>query len=662
MRATDRSSGGSQAAAGGSTYGSVTAPVDFGSGGGGPSPSSLGGPGGGGVRLNVTGALLINGRISANGGAGIGQGTGGGAGGSVWLTAGTLAGAGIISANGGPGNELGGGGGGGCVSLQYGANAFAGVTSAYGGGGYAWGGAGTIYTKANSQTTGQMVVDNGGHYGTNTPITYLSPFDLTVKGGAVAYPSSSYLILSNLVVTTGGSLTCLKTQTNLDLAVLRNATIDANGVVVVDGKGFAAGTGPGAGLSTNKLVGSGAGYGGLGGASSMLPGGPTYGSGRQPVDRGSGGGSGTSTAGSEGGGAIRLTVGGTLLANGRLSAGGNAGSPDDGGGGSGGSIWLTAGALAGNGAITANGGAGELYRGGGGGGGRIAIYTPINLFGGVVSAAGAPGASPGQNGSLYSASALAAPQVISCSPTGSLTAAVANADVLFNTVVNPYSVSVPDVGLTAPGNLAVSNLTVTALSPYSFRISFPQQTAQGDYTLTVGPQIQDLYGQPMSQVYTSTFSIVWAAVQGKVTDTNGLPVPGVLLQPDAGVVPTTTDINGNYVLGLPPAGTINVVPLKTDLSFVPSSRTYTDVTASIANENYLAVTTVAPTLTGQAQASNYILSWYGISGVTYQPLYSTNLVNWLPYDSALPGTNGPLQLQVPMGSAPIMFFRVGTSY
>ena len=39
-------------------------------------------------------------------------------------------------------------------------------------------------------------------------------------------------------------------------------------------------------------IGSGAGYGGNGGASSVLPGGGTYGSAQQPVDRGSGGGRG----------------------------------------------------------------------------------------------------------------------------------------------------------------------------------------------------------------------------------------------------------------------------------------------------------------------------------------------------------------------------------
>ena len=656
-------SGGVPVALGGGTYGSVTTPLDRGSGGGTGSASAPGGAGGGTMLLNVTGVLLLNGRISADGGAGIGQGTGGGSGGSVWLTVGTLAGLGTISANGGMGNQLGGGGGGGRICVRYGVNAFEGAISAYGGGGYAWGGAGTIYTKANSQAMGQMVVDNGGHYGTNTPVAYLTPFDLTVRGGAVAYPASPYLLLSNLFITAGGSLTCFKTQTNLDVAVLRNATVDASGVLAVDGKGFAAGTGPGAGLSTNS-IGSGAGYGGNGGASAVLPGGPAYGSAQQPVDCGSGGGRGwgPATGGSEGGGAIRLTVGGTLTVNGWLSAGGNAGLQDDGGGGSGGSVWLAAGALAGTGAIAADGGAGELYDGGGGGGGRVAIYTPINAFNGRVSAAGGTGVVPGQAGSIYYATTPAAPEVVSLAPSGVFTAAVSSAEVVFNSAVNPYSVAAPGVSLTAPGGFIVSNITSTALSPYRFQISFPEQTASGDYTLTVGPPVQDMYGQPIARTYTNTFTIAWAVVQGTVTDTNNLPVPGVLLQPAGGVPATTTDTNGNYVLAVPPAGTIQVVPSKVGLVFVPSSRTYADVTTPVLNENYLAVSTAAPALTTEVQSNSFVLSWYGIPGVTYQPLYSTNLVDWLPYDGALPGTNGLLQLAVPMDADPIKYFRVGASY
>jgi hypothetical protein len=613
--------------------------------------------------MNVAGTLLVDGRVSANGQGGLAQGGGGGSGGSVWLTVGTLAGNGIISADGGAGNQLGGGGGGGRVSLQCGANAFAGAITAYGGAGYAWGGAGTIYTKANSAITGQILVANGGNAGTNTPLPSLSPFDLTVRGGAVVYPSTPFLLLSNLFINAGGCLTCLKTQTNLDVAVLRNASIDAGGVVSVDGLGFAAGTGPGAGLTRNS-IGSGAGYGGNGGASSLMPGGTNYGSLQQPLDLGSGGGLGygTATDGSEGGGAIRLTVGGTLTLNGSITAEGNAALQDDGGGGSGGSVWLTAGALAGSGAIMADGGAGELYGGGGGGGGRIAIHTPFNSFGGVVSVAGGAGATMGQTGSIYYAATPVGSQVVSSTPVGSLTAAVSSAQIVFSTWMNPNSVSAANIGLTAPGGLAVNNLTIAALSPFIFQINFPQQTAQGDYTLAVGPQVQDIFGKPMSQVYTSVFSIVWAVVQGSVTDTNGQPVSGVLLQPAGGTPATTTDTNGNYKLGVPPLGTINVVPSKTNLVFVPSSRTYANVTTCISNQNYLALSPVAFALTIQVQTNAYIFSWYGIQDLNYQLLYSTDLVDWRPFTGSLPGTNGPLQLVVPFGTASKAFFRVRASY
>ena len=134
--------------------------------------------------MTVNGALLVNGRISANGRPGLALGSGGGSGGSVWLTAGTLAGGGVISANGGAGNELGGGGGGGCISLQYGVNTFGGrflpmaVAASPGA-------VPARFTPRPTAAPGQMLVDNGGNYGTNTPLPYLSPFDLTVRGGAV---------------------------------------------------------------------------------------------------------------------------------------------------------------------------------------------------------------------------------------------------------------------------------------------------------------------------------------------------------------------------------------------------------------------------------------------------------------------------------------------
>ena len=75
---------------------------------------------------------MLDGRISANGSPAFAEGGGGGSGGSVWVTAGTLTGAGTISANGGMGNGFGltggGGGGGGRIAIQYGMNLFFGST------------------------------------------------------------------------------------------------------------------------------------------------------------------------------------------------------------------------------------------------------------------------------------------------------------------------------------------------------------------------------------------------------------------------------------------------------------------------------------------------------------------------------------------------------
>jgi hypothetical protein len=653
----------------GGAYGLIQSPVTAGSGGGNGSGSSTaprGGAGGGALRLAVNGTLAVNGRVSANGKNGDFN-SGGGSGGSLWITASTLAGSGTISANGGSGNGLGGGGGGGRISLGYTTSVFTGTDSACGGSGYLRGGAGTIYSRANSQSVGQLLVDNGGLSGTNTPLssvygTPASPFNLTVGGGAVVCPQSSFPVLSNLTITAGGLLTSLSGQSNLDLVVLANVDVAAGGAIAVDAKGFAQASGPGAGQSAGGS-GSGAGYGGLGGASATAPGGTNYGSAQQPVDRGSGGGfgSGPLYGGSEGGGAIRLNVGGVLTVDGQLSANGDWGLQDNSGGGSGGSIWVTAGTLVGNGEITADGGEGELYGGGGGAGGRIAVYSHANVFAGLASVFGGEGDFRGADGSIFNSANLPL-QVLSHTPAGIVSNGVSSVDLVFNAAPDPASFSGTDVLLTTPnGPLAPGTLSVSMLSSSGYRVSFPLQTAVGNYSFTVGTNINDLYGQPMSQVYTGAFTISLPVIQGAVTSTNGQPVSGVLIQPDGGLSATTTGTNGSYALGILPGWSGTVVPSGGGFVFAPGSRVYTNVTTSISNQNYVAVITIAPVVSAGLQATNLMMNWLGISGVTYQLYSSTNLVDWLPYGDAFPGTNGPVELLVPTVGDPARFFRVQAS-
>jgi hypothetical protein len=650
-------------AAGGSAYGSTISPVNNGSGGGSYSTYSIGGAGGGSIRLTVNGTLDADGRISANGGNGWGLGGGGGSGGSIWLTVGTLAGAGSITANGGNGVDgVGGGGGGGRISIGYAANDFVGVMTAYGGGGYAYGGAGTVYTQGNTQSVGQLLLNNGGEIGTNTPLSSIfgtpsQPFNLTIGNGAVVCPQTSFPLLNNLTIASGGALTTFELQ-SLDLLVFNNVNVESGGVIAVDGEGNLLARGPGAGQSLDG-DGSGAGYGGAGGASATISGGASYGSSNQPVDFGSGGGfgGGPLSGGSEGGGALRLSVGGVLTVDGQISADGEPGLQDESGGGSGGSIWVTAGTLAGNGQFTADGGEGQLYDGGGGAGGRIALYCRANIFFGLATASGAGGDFPGAEGTIYSNN-VPPLQVLSNSPIGIVSNGVSSVTLYFNDAPNPNAFPATAISLTTPnGPLSSSSFSISMLSSASYLVSFPLQTAVGNYVLTVGPNINDLYGQPMLQAYTNGFTISLPVIQGAITDTNSQPVAGVLLQPSAGSS-ATTDTNGNYALGFVPGSSFTVTPSLGALVFLPASMSYTNVSSSISNQNYLAVSTLAPVLTAGGNATNFVVSWQGLPGANYQVYSSTDLVNWLPFGAAVTGSNGLIQIFVPTNGGPAQFFSV----
>ena len=402
----------------GNAYGSITQPSLAGSGGGngsGTFGSPFGGSGGGALRLQLTrNALTVNGRLSVNGLPGE-LNSGGGSGGSLLILTETLAGSDIISANGGAGNGAAGGGGGGRIFISYTSNLFTGQLTTSGGSGGAAGGAGTIYTKAANASFGSLLIDNASLPGTNTPLSSsfslpTSPFNLTIGGGASVFALTQLPQLSNLVINASSVLTMSSSTTNVFLDVLRNATIAAGGAINVNGKGFGRGLGNSPGASVT-VKGAGGGHGGAGGNSqSGGLGGTNYDSITQPVLRGSGGGAGANAyiSGCEGGGAIRMTVGGTLLLSGDLSASGAPGIQDDSGGGAGGSVWISAGVLTGGGNILAKGGDGDLFGGGGGGGGRIAIYSPSNTFSGLMSVVGGIGYQNGQEGSVFTTTNLRA--------------------------------------------------------------------------------------------------------------------------------------------------------------------------------------------------------------------------------------------------------------
>jgi len=575
--------------AGGATYGSITEPVDLGSGGGGGTnwggPAD-GGAGGGAIRLTVGGTLTLEGSVTSDGaeGATIGnRAGGGGSGGSVYLAVGTLAGGGLISADGGagggPDNTKGGGGGGGRLAVYYDASTFTGDMSAAGGFGYEYGGAGTVFTKSAAQSAGSLIIDNAGNSGAPTPLpdvthtfdtvvvrndahaevpvncivvadglTLPNAADLTMNGGmdagqvdvesgAILFWNSSGRV-DNMHIASGAALTHSPEQSGFHLTVTDDLTVDSGGSITADGTGYGAANGPGAGGSLvvdwASAFAGGGGYGGEGGRSGAR-GGSTYGSPHEPVDLGSGGGNATNRYrtedGGAGGGAVRLTVGGTFTLEGTLTANGMAGHwgglslPAAGGGGSGGSVYVTADTITGSGTVSADGGdGGKDGRAGGGGGGRIGIYyLDASAFGFNVAVTGGAGRNPGEQGTVFLAGPDAAPFVSSgTSPTGHQNAPIDHSDIVFTRAIAPETFAESDVQLTGPnGQIAISDISLLEdiAGRQTYRLSFPLQTTNGRYRLFVGPDIigtngllldQDhdgVGGEIFDDVFEATFTI-----------------------------------------------------------------------------------------------------------------------------------------------------------
>ena len=191
----------------------------------------------------------------------------------------------------------------------------------------------------------------------NTTTLVFSNWDTTLSATDVKIQKSA-------IVTCAGPFTNAPEMSNRVYVVCSNLTIEANGKIDVNRKGYCAYAGPGA--KTNDTRGGGS-HGGLGGGN----GASTYGSFAAPADPGSGG-----VGAGHAGGVVRVTASGAITINGTITANGvygNVGAAY--GSGSGGSVWLDCWTLAGTGGVvTANGGAvGGSDTSGTGGGGRIAV-------------------------------------------------------------------------------------------------------------------------------------------------------------------------------------------------------------------------------------------------------------------------------------------------
>lgn len=99
---------------------------------------------------------------------------------------------------------------------------------------------------------------------------------------------------------------------------------------------------------------------------------------------------------------------------------------------------------------------------------------------------------------ILSANVDSGPRVVSSTVSGQTTGSLTRFDVYFDEPVAAASFTSADVTLSGPHG-AVSVISVTPVTNQHFRVDVEDQVALGVYTLTLGPQITDLAGNPMDQ-------------------------------------------------------------------------------------------------------------------------------------------------------------------
>ena len=148
----------------------------------------------------------------------------------------------------------------------------------------------------------------------------------------------------------------------------------------------------------------------------------------------------------------------------------------------------------------------------------------------------------------------------------------------------------------------VSSVVTDSTGKYS-------QQVPGGYTGTATPALSGYSFNPSSRAYTNLAAAAsgndyvgtklptTVTISGTVNSQNQ-PLNGVTMT--AGAAKATTDANGNYVLQVPYGFSGTVVPSLSNYTFSPPLRTYSNLTANLAGENY----------TGRAAGAGYNLRYY----------------------------------------------------
>ncbi|HPY29322.1 MAG TPA: CARDB domain-containing protein [Verrucomicrobiota bacterium] len=207
------------------------------------------------------------------------------------------------------------------------------------------------------------------------------------------------------------------------------------------------------------------------------------------------------------------------------------------------------------------------------------------------------------------------PAVLAFTPTGPLNTNVSRLTVRFSERINTNTFTRADVAVLAPGGaLDPAGFTLQPLAPFdhtAFEILLPPQSAEGLYTVQIGPDIADLAGNPMAAAFTAQFTL----------DKTGPAVTGVI---PSGVV----------------SNTITAFEVSLDSPYAPASVSAGDVTVSgpdapgVQGVNTLDATRFRVTLTGPLPQGEFTITiGPDITDLAGNPMaapFNTQLTVFLP--------------------------------
>ena len=297
-----------------------------------------------------------------------------------------------------------------------------------------------------------------------------------------------------------------------------------------------------------------------------------------------------------------------------------------------------------------------------GGGGRIAICAPTNLFAGTTNVNSGDGANPGQGGAVFLSSVLNGLQIISQTPTGTVSSTVDSVNLSFNEAIDPASLSAATFSLNTPtGLVSAGSMNVAILNAATVQVSFPVQNLPGG----LRDHRRDQHHEHLRPVARRTVHrhLYHCAANPRRHGHRHEWRPG---RQCAGPARRRVDRHHDgceWRLFHHGAARLDRFPDAVARQFnVRARHPFLHEPGQLTERSkFLIVPTSAPGLTTSVSGTSLMINWNGLAGVTYQTWWSTNLVDWSALGDPVSGTNGPMQIILPLSTGPADFFRIGAS-